>query len=347
MSEMAKIDFVQTWVDCNDPDWMARKEAVWQQLFPEKKPLTKAKANDESRYREMGMFEFWFRGVEKFAPWVNKIYLITPRGQKPEWLNTAHPKLVLVHQEDYLPSDYPPIFNSIPVEMHLHRIPELSEQFVLFNDDMFLLRPIALEFFFKDGLPCLPADLTLCDYFGYNHWSMTCFNNYCVVNDHFNIYDALWKNRDKWFNPRVLGVKTALKNFLCYKVNRTLSVKGYEHLPVAHLKSTFDAAWSACPSILDATSRQVFRANDQVNHLLFCAWNQAAGKFHPERPYSHGYHFNISTDQLDEICTLISNQSVPEVCLNDSDNNDNPEKCFFAIREAFNTIFPAKSSFEL
>ena len=347
MTDMTKIDFVQTWVDCNDPDWKARKESAWQQLYPGKKPLTKATANDASRYREMGMFEFWFRGVEKFAPWVNKIYLITPRGQKPEWLNTAHPKLVLIHQEDYLPADYPPIFNSIPVEMHLHRIPELSEQFVLFNDDMFLVRPIGPDFYFKDGLPCLPADLTLCDYFGYNHWSMTCFNNYCVVNDCFNIYDSIWKNRSKWFDPRVLGPKTALKNFLCYKVNRTLSVKGYEHLPVAHLKSTFEEVWGTCPNILDATSRQVFRANDQVNHLLFCAWNQAAGKFHPDRPYSKGCHFNINTEQLDQICSIIRKQSVPQICLNDSADNDNPERCFLSIREVLSSLLPEKSSFEL
>lgn len=344
---MDKIDFVQTWVDCNDPVWRARKEAAWQQLYPEEKPLSKTSANDESRYREMGLFKYWFRGVEKFAPWVNKIYLVTPRGQKPEWLNTAHPKLVLVDQEDYLPVDYPAIFNSIPVEMHLHRILDLSERFVLFNDDMFLIRPVPPEFYFKDGLPCLPADLTLCDYFGYNHWSMTCFNNYCVVNDHFNIYDSIRKNRDKWFNPRALGIKTALKNYLCFRVNRTLSVKGYEHLPVAHLKSTFKTGWDTCPKILDATSRQVFRANDQVNHLLFCAWNQATGQFHPEKPYSHGCHFNISSDQLDTIRPLISNQSVPQICLNDSEHNDNPQKCFKAIRDAFGEILPEKSSFEL
>lgn len=344
---MDKIDFVQTWVDSNDPAWKARKEEAWQQLFPGEKPVTKVEANDESRYREMNLFEYWFRGIEKFAPWVNRIFLITPSGQKPKWLNISHPKLVLINQEDYLPADYPPIFNSIPVEMHLHRIHELSEQFVLFNDDMFLIRPVAPEFFFKDGLPCLPADLTLCDYFGYNHWSMTCFNDYTVVNDHFNIYDSIWKNRSKWFDPIKIGVKTALKNFLCYKINRTLSVKGYEHLPVAHLKSTFETGWSTCPMILDATSRQTFRANDQVNHLLFCAWNQASGHFHPEKPYTHGCHFNVSTDQLDTICTLIRNQAVPQICLNDSEHNDNPQKCFNSLKEALDVILPNRSSYEL
>ncbi len=347
MTNMEKIDFVQTWVDCNDPEWLARKESIWQQLYPGEKPATKKSANDESRYREMGLFEYWFRGVERFAPWVNKIYLITPRGQKPKWLNVNHPKLVLISQEDYLPADYPPIFNSIPVEMHLHRIPELSERFVLFNDDMFLLRPVSPEFYFKDGLPCLPADLTLCDYFGYNHWSMTCFNDYCVVNDCFNIYDAIRKNKDKWFSIKNLGVKTALKNYLCYKINRTLSVKGYEHLPVPHLKSTFEEGWDRCPKVLDASSRQTFRSNDQVNHLMFSAWNQASGKFYPAKPYSHGSHFNVSSSQLDLICTLIKGQSTPQICVNDSENNDDPEKCFRGLKDAFDAILPDKSSFEL
>lgn len=33
--------------------------------------------NSDKAYREWGTFKYWFRGVEKFAPWVNKVYLVT------------------------------------------------------------------------------------------------------------------------------------------------------------------------------------------------------------------------------------------------------------------------------
>ena len=118
-------------------------------------------------------------------------------------------------------------------------------------------------------------------------------------------------------------------------------------MPVSHLKSTFEAGWSTRPKILDASSRQTFRANDQVNHLLFCAWNQAAGRFHPEKPYSRGSHYNISSSNVEEVCSLIRSQSVPQICLNDSEANDDPKKCFDAIREALDAILPEKSQFEL
>lgn len=38
----------------------------------------------EERYRDWGIFHYWFRGVEKFAPWVRKVYFVTWR-HLPEW----------------------------------------------------------------------------------------------------------------------------------------------------------------------------------------------------------------------------------------------------------------------
>nr|WP_277750430.1 hypothetical protein [Latilactobacillus curvatus] len=37
-------------------------------------------------YRDYGLFKYWFRSIEKNAPWVNKVYLVT-EDHLPEWLN--------------------------------------------------------------------------------------------------------------------------------------------------------------------------------------------------------------------------------------------------------------------
>ena len=79
---MEKIDFVLTWVDGSDPDWLAQRR--------EYQPGRGTDAG-ESRYRDWDNLQYWFRGVEKFAPWVNKIYFVT-WGHVPKWLNTAHEK---------------------------------------------------------------------------------------------------------------------------------------------------------------------------------------------------------------------------------------------------------------
>ena len=123
-----QIDFVITWVDGNDPEWIREKEKYSQ---------NNAGDNREIRFRDWGILKYWFRSIEKFAPWVNKIYFIT-WGHLPAWLNTNNPKLIIVKHEDYIPSKYLPTFNSHTIEWNIHRIKGLSDNFVYFNDDTFL-----------------------------------------------------------------------------------------------------------------------------------------------------------------------------------------------------------------
>ena len=39
--------------------------------------FSKAGMSSDKAYRDWGTFKYWFRGVEKFAPWINKVYLVT------------------------------------------------------------------------------------------------------------------------------------------------------------------------------------------------------------------------------------------------------------------------------
>ena len=80
---------------------------------------------------------------------MRKVHFVT-WGHIPQWLNTKHPKLNIVCHEDFIPQKFLPTFNSHTIEWNFHRIPGLTEQFVYFNDDMFLLKPVYMEDFFKD-----------------------------------------------------------------------------------------------------------------------------------------------------------------------------------------------------
>ena len=110
-------------------------------------------SNSKNRYRDWKLLKYWFRGVEKYAPWVNKIYFIT-YGHLPKWLNTENEKLVILKHSDYIPDKYLPTYNSNVIEMNYFRIKELNEKFVNFNDDMFIINDIREEDFFANGLPC-------------------------------------------------------------------------------------------------------------------------------------------------------------------------------------------------
>ena len=340
---MEKIDFVLPWLDGNDPVWKASKEEMINKLGFKQKDGDDA--NAECRYRDMGLLKYWFRSVEKFAPWVNRIYLVTC-GQKPEWLNEKHPKLVLVNHEDFIPSSYLPTFNSSSIEMHLHRIPGLSEHFVLFNDDFFLLKTVEPEYFFKKGYPVLPCNLYISRYYCNSRWSKVCFNDYCTVNENLDIAGSIWKNRHKWFSVRRLGVKLAFMNNIRYLVNKTFCVNGYEHLACPHLKSTFVEAWTKCPDIMEITSESRFRSDAQVNQWLMVAWNLAKGLFYPVRDGKRGIVVNVSTCKTESVVEIIKRQKVTQLCINDTFQNDDPEYCFLRVAQAFESILPEKSGFE-
>ena len=138
-----KIDFVIPWVDGGDTEWLEEKK---------KYTVNKGADNSVNRYRDWDNLQYWFRGIEKFAPWVNRIHFIT-WGHLPEWLNVNHPKLNVVRHEDYIPKQYLPVFSANPIELNIHRIKGLEEQFVYLNDDTFFVRETNPEDFFKNGKP--------------------------------------------------------------------------------------------------------------------------------------------------------------------------------------------------
>lgn len=136
------IDFVITWVDMNDPKWQEDFAK-----YSGNRDNTKNGVS-EARFRDYGLLRYWFRGVEKFAPWVRKIHFVTC-GQKPEWLDENNPKIHLVNHKDYIPEQFLPTFNSVVIEYYLHRIPGLAEHFVYFNDDVHIINTIGTERFSK------------------------------------------------------------------------------------------------------------------------------------------------------------------------------------------------------
>ncbi len=338
---MEKIDFVVTWVDGTDPEWLAEKRK-WQTGSD----LAGDDANNECRYRpEAEMLRYWFRAVERFAPWVNKIHFVTC-GQKPDWLNVNHPKLSLVNHKDYIPSEYLPTFNSNVIELNYHRLPGLAEHFVLFNDDVFLTNSVLPDFFFNNGMPVLLSDLRYSNKVGYNNWSRTVFNDYCLVKNSFNIRKSIWENKRKWFNVKELGLKRVRQNFVCYMANKTLPVGIYGHVALPHLKSSLQEVWDRYPDIMEQVSMYKFRTDDQVNQWLLCAWNQAKGSFYPVHESKIGKNFSLSPHNVDELCDAVRSQKYPQVCINDTKNNTEHDRCMEEIVRAFDTILPEKSSFE-
>ena len=233
-----KIDFVVLWVDGNDPEFIREKNKYT--------PNSEQIDNDGDnlhRYRDYGTFNYWFRMVEKHAPWVNNIYLIT-NGQKPEWLNLNHPKLKWVKHSDFIPKEYLPTFNSASIELNLHRIEDLSENFVFFNDDMYLIQDVKPNDFFVNGQPKLLAVYEAL--VPWSSFSKVYFNNVEVLYRHFPNKKALKQSPLKFFNYKYGHL--ILKNLLLLP----WGITGYynQHTPVPIKKSTLTHLWDVEEDIL-------------------------------------------------------------------------------------------------
>lgn len=133
------IDFVITWVNGNDPIWRAKFHQYSKLNIGDKRDV---------RFRDWDLLRYWFRGIDSFAPWVRYIFFVT-EGHVPDWLNIHAPKLKIVKHCDFIPEENLPLFNSRAIEVNLHRIPELSEKFVYFNDDFFIIDKLDASFFLK------------------------------------------------------------------------------------------------------------------------------------------------------------------------------------------------------
>ena len=151
---MIDIDLVYLWVNGNDPQWRAKRDACIGRATTQTENCDGRSAdNDELRYS--------LRSVEKYAPWIRRIFIVTD-NQTPQWLDTSHPKIQIVDHKEILPPESLPCFNSVVIEHHLHRIPGLAEHFLYANDDMFLNKPVGPETFFtQDGFPIVRFNLRI------------------------------------------------------------------------------------------------------------------------------------------------------------------------------------------
>ena len=332
--EHEEIDFVITWVDGGDKAWRQQKA----QYDP-----SVGSDDDEVRYRDWDLLRYWFRGVEKYAPWVRKIHFIT-WGHLPSWLDTNHPKLHIVRHEDYIPQEYLPVFNSNLLEIYMHKIEGLSEKFVYFNDDFFVINHTKPEDFFVNGKPCdmlafqpvvanpknpvmshlyLNNTLTLCKYFNKRENVKKYPGNYFKLGYpalyfFYNILELAFPLYTGFFTP---------------------------HNPSPFCKSTFEEVWEKEHEQLEAMSKNRFRDNTDLTPYLFREWQKLSNNFHPKNVMKDFGYFNVANENK-KLVETITKQKKKMICINDAQVDADFEELKKELQSAFMQILPEVSSFE-
>lgn len=337
------IDFVVTWVDGNDPEWKKEKEKYERISGKSNAPG----ANGEERYRDWDVFQYWFRAVEEYAPWVRNVYVVTC-GQIPDWMNINAPKVKIVNHKDFIPNQYLPTFSSIPIELNLHRIEGLSEYFVYFNDDMFINKPVMPEDFFNGGRPNYTAAARPLKNMANDAFEHMQFATMAVINKCFGseISQRIQAHADKWFSE-VYGKYYAEWNLHAFDKNYLPGML-FTHLGVAFRKSTMEKVWSASPELLHETCLHRFRTPMDVIHQVFSIWEMLEGDFNPVSHEHHGKVFCAQIANKDEIVDAIINEKYRMICINDSELLPRADYAILKedVRDAFQKALPKKSQYE-
>ncbi len=327
------IDFVVTWVDMDDPKW--------KEDFAKYSGKIDNSTNEmsEARFRDYGLLKYWFRGVEKFAPWVRKVHFVTC-GQKPDWLDETNPKLNLVNHTDYIPNHFLPVFNSSLIEIYLHKIPGLADRFVYFNDDNFIINHLPEERFFKNGLPQDIAAFRFNS--GIGRWAKCLKNNIRIINQRFDKREVLKRDHDKWFHPSY--GKRARYTRLMQPYSKFVTLRT-PHNAQPYLKSTLEEVWDYAGDELTRVSVNKFRSPEDYTQELFRAWQICRSNFEPYNTYQDTKMFPLVVKPKQAI-KAIREQSYKLVCINDNAHIRNYERVMAEIEASFESILPEKSSFE-
>lgn len=330
---MMDIDIVVTWVDMNEPQWQEEFAKYSGDKNNTKNGVSKA------RFRDYGFLKYWFRGMEKFAPWVRKIHFVTS-GQKPEWLDESHPKIHLVNHRDFIPERFLPTYNSVVIERYMYRIPGLAEHFVYFNDDFYLINKIEPERFFKNGLP---RDIATFLYNpSWSQWYRRIKNNLRIINRHFDKKEVMARFHDKWFD-KSYGSK-ACWNYILKPYGKFITLRT-PHNAQPYLKSTFEEVWKVAGDELTATSVNRFRALNDYTPELFRTWQICRGNFEPYNTYRDTKMFPLMIRSRQAVRAIYA-QSYSLICLNDNVHIRHYAQVMESLKDAFEHILPEKSGFE-
>ena len=129
------IDAVITWVDGNDSNWQKKINN-----YTEVK-INWSDKKDTIRYNSIDEIEIAIKSIIKYASFVRNIYLVTdnqiPKGFDELVVLSSNAGInlsVIDHTQifrDY--ENYLPCFNSCSIGSMLFRIPNLAENFIVFN----------------------------------------------------------------------------------------------------------------------------------------------------------------------------------------------------------------------
>lgn len=108
---------------------------------------------EENRFRSYGVLDLQIKGIRKYMPYIKNIFVVVSEKEQVEGIDLSD--AIIIEHKDIIPERYLPCFNSCSIEMFLWKIPGLAEEFIYFNDDIFVIDKIHPSKWFIKGKPVL------------------------------------------------------------------------------------------------------------------------------------------------------------------------------------------------
>lgn len=291
------MDIVITYVDGNDPVWKQDYEKYTNVPIMQK------------RFRDWGTLKYLLRGIEVNMPFIRNVYLVVSHpSQVPQWVDQTQLKIVL--HSDIIPEEYLPTFNCNPIEMHLHRIEGLDEEYLYFNDDLYPLAPCRPEDFFRNGKGVLG------------------FSRHFLAS---GMYKKICRNSDTHAR-KALGLKPSF----CF-------VRP-QHTCTPMFKSECEQLYSILEQDILASLTRV-RTSGNLNQYLFLDYQLYKGRMVNEKISNK--HYSVAVASPEKLKSFILSPTRNLMCVNDVHlSEERYMKLRSAMIEAFELKFPQKSRFE-
>ena len=138
------VDIIIPWVNGSDPIWYNRmmKDA-------KKNDYPMRQSYSQERYEQHDEIKWALRSIERFAPWVNMIHIVTD-NQYPDYIKHDHPKIHWVNHDTLFYYGFHS-YSSDSILFSLINIPNISRRFIYMDDDFIFLNHISISDFFDES----------------------------------------------------------------------------------------------------------------------------------------------------------------------------------------------------
>jgi len=323
-NENYPIDLVYLWCEDNPQREKLRNEWKEKLGIMKNKNTNSLEVTNKGRFVSNDELKYSLRSVEKYAPWINKIYIITD-NQVPKWLNLNHPKIKIIDHKDIMPASARPSFNSTSIEHCISNIKDLSEHFLLANDDTMFGNYVQPEDFFKDGKPMFILGRKI-NPNSDSSYIITIVNAHNLVSKKFNknIKNLLrfpHHNIDPYLKSTMKKVKETFKD----EIETTINSHFRSDVNIQRMIYTFYA-------ILNNEAYYKIQ-----NNLIFKIKSMFLGK-------KQQISYDVGINKINKLPEELKKYKYKMFCTNDDEDTTDADRAKY--RDIMEQIFPDKSSFE-